>query len=144
MKDIRVKVQGNIIKARLGADNASKIIASNLANVSDFSISNVLYVTADGDDTNTGKKLGEAKATISAAVGIATEGTVIKVSAGTYLENNPILLPEQISIVGDNLREVTIVPQNANSDLFYVNNGNYVSKCILFWKFKFRKGNFCI
>ena len=127
MEDIRVKVQGNIIKARLGADNASKIIASNLANVADFSISNVLYVTADGNDSNTGKKLGEAKATIAAAVGIATEGTVIKVSAGTYLENNPIILPKQISIVGDNLREVTIVPQNASADLFYVNNGNYVS-----------------
>jgi hypothetical protein len=119
------------IKVRVGTNNAIKVISSNFADAvtvnSDYVVSNILYVTEDGNDSNTGKKLGEAKATISAAVGIATEGTVIKVSAGTYLENNPIVLPKQISIVGDNLREVTIVPKNANADLFYVNNGNYIS-----------------
>jgi hypothetical protein len=119
------------IKVRVGTNNAIKVISSNFADVvqinSDYVVSNILYVTEDGNDSNTGKKLGEAKATIAAAVGIATEGTVIKVSAGTYIENNPISLPKQISIVGDNLREVTIIPQNANADLFYVNNGNYIS-----------------
>jgi len=89
-------------------------------------VSNVLYVTADGSDTNTGQKLGDAKATIAAAVAIATTGTVIRVSAGTYVENNPINLPEQVSIVGDSLREVSITPQN-QGDLFYVTNGNYIS-----------------
>jgi hypothetical protein len=89
-------------------------------------VTNVLYVTADGNDNNTGKKLGDAKATISGAVAIATTGTVIKVSAGTYTENNPITLPEQVSIVGDNLREVTITPQNSG-DIFYVTNGNYIA-----------------
>jgi hypothetical protein len=89
-------------------------------------VSNVLYVTADGSDTNTGKKLGDAKATIAGAVAIATAGTVIRVSAGTYVEENPISLPEQVSIVGDSLREVSITPQN-QGDLFYVTNGNYIS-----------------
>jgi len=90
-------------------------------------VTNILYVTRDGSDTNTGKKLGDAKATISGAVGIATAGTVIKVSAGTYLENNPITLPDQVSIVGDSLREVTITPQNTG-DLFYVGAGNYIAE----------------
>jgi hypothetical protein len=89
-------------------------------------VTNVLYVTEDGNDTNTGKKLGDAKATIAGAVAISTTGTVIKVSAGTYLENNPITLPEQVSVVGDSLREVTITPSNSG-DIFYVTNGNYVS-----------------
>jgi len=89
-------------------------------------VTNVLYVTKDGSDTNTGKKLGDAKATIAGAVAIATTGTVIKVSAGTYIENNPITLPTQVSIVGDNLREVSIQCQNSG-DLFYVTNGNYIS-----------------
>ena len=83
-------------------------------------VSNVLYVTKDGSDNNTGKKLGDAKATIKAAVGIATEGDVIHVSAGVYNETNPIVLPKQLSIVGDSLREVTITPSNANKDLFHV------------------------
>ena len=90
-------------------------------------VSNVLYVTADGNDANTGKKLGDAKATIAGAVSIATTGTVIRVSAGTYLENNPISLPEQVSIIGDSLREVSVSPQN-QGDLFYVTNGNYIAE----------------
>jgi len=91
-------------------------------------VSNVLYVTKDGNDNNTGKKLGDAKATIKAAVGISTDGDVIRVSAGTYTESNPIALPPQVSIVGDSLREVTIVPSNAGSDLFHVAPGNYITE----------------
>jgi hypothetical protein len=91
-------------------------------------VTNVLYVTEDGNDTNTGKKLGDAKATIGAALAEATTGTVIKVSAGTYIENNPLVIPEQVSIVGDSLREVSVSPQNADQDLFYTSNGNYVAE----------------
>ena len=91
-------------------------------------VANVLYVTADGNDTNTGRKLGDAKATIGAALTESTTGTVIKVSAGTYIENNPLIIPEQVSIVGDSLREVTVTPQNADQDLFYTSNGNYIAE----------------
>ncbi len=91
-------------------------------------VTNVIYVTKDGNDSNTGKKLGDAKATIKGAVGVAGTGDVIKVSAGTYTENNPIALPKQVSLVGDSLREVTVIPQNAGSDLFYVSPGNYLSE----------------
>ena len=91
-------------------------------------VTNILYVTQDGSDTNTGKKLGDAKRTIGAALTAATTGTVIKVSAGSYVENNPLVIPEQVSIVGDSLREVSVSPQNANQDLFYVSNGNYIAE----------------
>lgn len=94
------------------------------------SVTNILYVTKDGNDTNTGLKLGDAKATIKAAVSIASTlpGSVVKVSAGTYVENNPIKLGPQISIIGDSLREVSVVPNNANQDLFHVAPGNYVAE----------------
>jgi hypothetical protein len=91
-------------------------------------VTNILYVTADGNDINTGRKLGDAKATIGGAIAEATTGTVIKVSAGSYLENNPIVIPEQVSIVGDSLREVSVSPLNVNEDLFYVSNGNYIAE----------------
>jgi len=91
-------------------------------------VTNILYVTQDGSDTNTGKKLGDAKRTIGAALTTATTGTVIKVSAGSYVENNPLIIPEQVSIVGDSLREVSVSPQNSNQDLFYVSNGNYIAE----------------
>jgi hypothetical protein len=91
-------------------------------------VTNILYVTQDGSDSNTGKKLGDAKRTIGAALTSATTGTIIKVSAGSYLENNPLTIPSQVSIVGDSLREVSVSPQNADQDLFYVSNGNYVAE----------------
>jgi hypothetical protein len=91
-------------------------------------VTNILYVTQDGSDTNTGKKLGDAKRTIGAALTAATTGTVIKVSAGSYVENNPLTIPEQVSIVGDSLREVSVSPQNSNKDLFHVSNGNYIAE----------------
>ena len=90
-------------------------------------VTNIIYVTKDGNDANTGLKLGDAKATIAGAVGIATTGSVIKVAAGSYLENNPITLPENVSLVGDSLREVSVTPQNTG-DLFYVSNGDYIAE----------------
>jgi hypothetical protein len=90
-------------------------------------VTNILYVTKDGNDNNTGKKLGDAKATIKAAVAESTTGTVIKVSAGTYIEDNPIVLPDNVSVVGDSLREVTVTPQNQAS-LFQIGKGNYVAE----------------
>ena len=94
------------------------------------SIRNVIYVTKDGKDTNTGKKLGDAKATIKSAVAVASTipGSIVKVSSGTYVESNPIKCGPQISVVGDSLREVTVVPQNAGSDLFHVAPGNYFTE----------------
>jgi len=81
-------------------------------------VTNILYVTKDGNDTNTGKKLGDAKRTIGAALAAATTGSVIKVSAGSYIENNPLTIPEQVSVVGDSLREVSVSPPNPDNDLF--------------------------
>lgn len=91
-------------------------------------VTNIIYVTKDGKDTNTGLKLGDAKATIKAAVSAASTGAVIKVSAGNYIEDNPIYLPDQISIVGDSLREVSVSQLNTGSDMFYVGAGNYIAQ----------------
>lgn len=91
-------------------------------------VTNILYVTKDGSDTNTGQKLGDAKATIAGAIAASSTGTVIRVSAGTYIENNPVVIPAQVSIVGDSLREVSVQPQNSNQDLFHVANGNYIAE----------------
>ena len=91
-------------------------------------VTNLLYVTQDGNDNNTGKKLGDAKRTIGAALTTATTGTIIKVSAGTYEENNPLKIPSQVSIVGDSLREIIVQPQNSDKDLFHVSPGNYVAE----------------
>jgi len=102
-------------------------IGSDIVSVSaGATVTNIIYVTKDGDDNNTGKKLGDAKATIKNAVENAEEGSIIKISAGVYEENNPITVPKQVSIFGDSLREVSVKPLN-DTDLFRVANGNYIT-----------------
>ncbi len=88
-------------------------------------VTNIIYVTKDGNDENTGLKQGDAKATVGAALTISSAGSCIKISAGLYTENNPLVVPKQVSIVGDSIREVSIQPQNQSSDLFHVANGDY-------------------
>ena len=78
---------------------------------------------------NSGRRVADSKATIKSAVSAASTlpGSVVKVFAGTYVENNPIKCGPQVSIVGDSLREVTVVPQNADEDLFHVAPGDLIS-----------------
>ena len=102
-------------------------IGTEVVKIGGASVQNVLYVNKNGDDNNTGLTLADAKATIKGAVGIASEGTTIKVASGTYVEDNPVKVPKQISIVGGSLREVTIIPQNADQDLFHVSPGVLIS-----------------
>ena len=51
----------------------------------------------------------------------------IFVEAGEYLEDNPIILYDDVAVVGDNLRNTIIRPLNAGKDLFRVRNGVYVT-----------------
>ena len=103
-------------------------IGTDVVRVGSSAITNTLYVTKDGNDGNSGLTVSDSKATIKSAVGIATEGTVIKVSAGTYIEDNPIKVPAQVSIVGDTLREVTISPLNVDKDIFHVGPGDMLQE----------------
>ena len=102
-------------------------IGTEVVKIGGASVANILYVNKNGDDDNTGLTLADAKATIKGAVGIASEGTTIKVASGSYVEDNPIKVPKQISIVGGSLREVSIIPQNADQDLFHVSPGVLIS-----------------
>jgi hypothetical protein len=66
--------------------------------------------------------------TVKAALEIATTGTTIFVKSGDYIEQNPLLVPEEVAVFGDNLRTVTIRPANKTEDLFWVKNGCYLSQ----------------
>ena len=98
-------------------------IGTEVVKIGGASVKGILYVNKNGSDENTGLTAADAKGTLKGAVGIASEGTTIKIAAGTYVEDNPIKVPKQISIVGDSLREVTISPQNADKDIFHVSPG---------------------
>ncbi|MAD26301.1 MAG: hypothetical protein CMO44_19250 [Verrucomicrobiales bacterium] len=75
----------------------------------------VFYVTEEGRDDNDGSNISRAFATVKKACGIATGPATIYVKAGTYEEQLPIIIPEGITIVGDNLRTTKIRPTSGDS-----------------------------
>lgn len=51
----------------------------------------------------------------------------ILLKSGVYEEDNPLQLPSNTAIVGDDLRSTTILAKNRIFDLFYVNNGSKIA-----------------
>ncbi len=84
---------------------------------------NVLYVAKDGNDSNNGTSIDNAKLTIKAAVGAASEGYTVKVLSGSYEENNPIEVPAFVSVVGDDQRAVNVSGSTKTSNIFHVRKG---------------------
>ena len=103
-----------------------------------------LYVSStDGDDTNDGRSIQYPLRTIKRAASLATPGYdgrygfdtgsiytgyVIKVQAGTYLEDNPVILPKNTTIWGAGLRITKINAKTPTEDLFLVNSGCYIAE----------------
>ena len=97
-------------------------------NVVVTSSSNIIYVAMNGDDDNDGT-LTTPLATIEAAMNVATGagGNVsVHVAPGIYIENMPITIPPNTALMGDNLRNVTVIPQVLSNDMFYMTTGSYV------------------
>jgi hypothetical protein len=96
-------------------------------------VSNTLYVTMDGDDTNDGRAMDASRAcrTINGAVNSPyyQPGTQILVSAGFYLEDNPVRMKPYTSIRGADIRTTFIEPINKTQDLFHVDSGCYINYC---------------
>jgi hypothetical protein len=51
----------------------------------------------------------------------------ISCAAGDYYVDNPIIIPDRVSVVGDSLRSVVIRPLNAGKDMFRIRNGAYMT-----------------
>jgi hypothetical protein len=94
-------------------------------------VTNILYVTMDGDDTNDGRAMDTSRAcrTIGGALNSPyyQSGTQIRVAPGHYLEDNPLQLKPYTSIVGSDLRTCGVEPINKTQDLFHMNSGCYLA-----------------
>jgi hypothetical protein len=94
-------------------------------------VTNVLYVTVDGDDTNDGRAMDPSRAcrTIAGAMKSVyyQPGTQIQVSAGRYLEDNPLPMKPYTSVKGSDIRTTFIEPINKTQDLFHMNSGCYLN-----------------
>ena len=117
-----------------------------------------------GSDDNDGRSAARPVATIKKAAQIAyglqkavpdpdDEYVSIIVSGGEYFEDNPISLPRNCSLIGDNLRRVIVRPQNQDRHMIKASNETYIfgvvfrdalqnpsdpqSKVIHTWKYAF-------
>ena len=70
----------------------------------------VYYVTEEGSDDNDGSNISRAFHSVRHACSVAEGPASIYVKAGNYAEQLPIIVPETVSIVGDNLRTSKIKP----------------------------------
>jgi len=90
-----------------------------------------IYVSEQiGSDLNDGRSAVNPVRTIKKAAQLAWSTPGIKetiiVSGGDYVEDNPISLPPDCSIVGDNLRLVIIRPANPGKHIVKFGDKNYV------------------
>ncbi len=99
--------------------------------------SNSLYVSMSGNDLNSGSEPYFAVRTIKKACEIAHNARVrsknnpdvkftIFVETGDYSEENPVYVPPNVSIIGDNLRRVNVRPLNRQLDILWCDNSVYV------------------
>jgi hypothetical protein len=98
-------------------------------NISGPEVTDIIYVNQDGNDSNDGKSMGPdgAKRTIKSAVSVSVPGTTIMVAPGDYYENNPISMPDFVTITGTGeLRNTRVFPNNPTSDFFKLGNGCYL------------------
>lgn len=106
-------------------------------------IANTFYVSISGKDTNSGTEISLPLRTIKKACELAHNARVesknnpnikytIFVGTGDFYEENPIYVAPNTSIIGDNLRRVSVFPKNKQYDLFWVDNSTYI------WGFTFR------
>ena len=103
---------------------------------------NVFYVAPHGVDAPAnGKNLAAPFASIKYACQQAPVGSTIFVKTGTYSEQLPIVVPENVAIVGDNQRTTIVQPKsgksgtsddgttpNSQATMFLMSNGSILNK----------------
>ena len=84
---------------------------------------NVYYVAENGSDTNSGRQISRAFASIRYATDYvsanaspsATNPITIYVKSGTYEETLPIHVPNYVTVLGDNIRNTVVSAKAGNS-----------------------------
>lgn len=124
----------------VGGTLIATAISGSGAGLTDIGVTEkVFYVSEDGSDSNDGKTLSTSFRTIKAAVTAASASLAdnqvipvyrqsIQVKSGYYVEEAPITVPSNVSILGDDLRSVVVRPTTGTKteNLFLMNNGTYV------------------
>ena len=114
-------------------DRSDKIATTEyVLNLATNDVGGRIYVSQQiGSNLNDGRSAVNPVRDIKKAAQLAwaTPGVkeTIIVSGGDYVEDNPISLPPDCSVVGDNLRLVIIRPANVDKHIFKFGDKNYVT-----------------
>jgi len=114
-------------------DRSDKIATTEyVLNLATNDVGGRVYVSQQiGSDLNDGRSAVNPVRTIKKAAQIAWSTPGVKetliISGGDYVEDNPISLPPDCSVVGDNLRLVIIRPANLGKHIFKFGDKNYVT-----------------
>jgi hypothetical protein len=90
---------------------------------------NIIYVASNGNDSTGDGSLARPYATIDKGLIVANttpKPVSVHVAPGNYTINNPVTIPANTSLMGDNIRNVFIEPANPSLDMFWVRGGCYV------------------
>ena len=84
---------------------------------------NIWYVSENGDDTFTGDHPQDPYASLAKALSEAQSGDTIHITPGVYTEVFPLTIPQGVTVKGESLRSVKIVPTLATNtnDAFLLN-----------------------
>jgi cytoskeletal protein CcmA (bactofilin family) len=84
---------------------------------------NTFYVSENGDDSRTGDHPQDPFATVKFALSQATAGDTVNIYPGVYTEEFPLTVPAGVTVKGQGLRAVKILPTVAtqNNDAFLLN-----------------------
>lgn len=84
---------------------------------------NIIYVSTEGDDANSGVHQNDPFLTIKHALSQATTGDLVFIYPGTYIEVFPLTVPKGVSVRGAGIRSVKIIPSVATqyNDAFLLN-----------------------
>ena len=90
----------------------------------------VYYVTPEGNNSNDGKSVNRAFATIKYACSTVTGPATIYVKSGTYTESLPITIPANVALVGDSLRTTVVQPAvgDEGKKMFLMSDGTLLQK----------------
>jgi hypothetical protein len=114
-------------------DRSDKIATTEyVLNLASNDVGGRVYVSQEiGDDQNDGRSAVAPVRTIKRACQLASQTVGVKetvvISGGDYVEDNPISIPPDCSIVGDNLRLVIVRPANPRKHMFKFGDKNYVT-----------------
>ena len=81
---------------------------------------NVYYVAKNGDDAHSGEHPQDPYLTLTQALSVAGVGDTIHVYPGTYEEQFPLNVPAGVTVIGEGIRAVKIIPTAGtnNNDAF--------------------------